>query len=309
MTAREISAFDDMFNLIFSAVSEQKSTTDTTPTTAQPSVGVGKNSLGDLFGKLRKHSKKVKWTTETDELLDRKKEQMDLCDTDQQLLDWAMREVFAESMEYTRLAQAAEVDSSKTAPADLQPPTYPHMVALLIRAFRDKYHDPHLALSIFEHAKHLSIPSYVFGCSTMTYNEVIHTKWTCFRDLKGVHDALEEMNVNGIEPDQRTIQLVDLMRSQVGERNTWEEESELGSGEAVQMLTKIDRLLQQSVSQRPTSSHQPKKWNEWKTTGVDDVSDGWEFDKWEKPVYPVSTRSQSTRPSREVKAKKPALLW
>jgi hypothetical protein len=62
-----------------------------------------------------------------------------------------------------------------------------------MRTFRDHYKDPNLALFIFNHTKKLSIFSYVFGCSTEVYNELIKTRWDCFRDLEGVYNAVEEM--------------------------------------------------------------------------------------------------------------------
>ncbi|KAG1813778.1 hypothetical protein EV424DRAFT_1415537, partial [Suillus variegatus] len=112
---------------------------------------------------------------------------MELCDTDQQLLEWAMREVFGQSRQYEERARNAIAKSEEqhqhapgptptsnvSANANANPPpqpasmhpTYPYLIAHLMRSFRDKYHDPHLALSIFDYARHLSIPSYVFGCT------------------------------------------------------------------------------------------------------------------------------------------------
>ena len=237
MTAREINAFDEMFHLIFNAVSDQKEK----KSGSIPEVGIGRaptktgSHVNDFLSKMRGHSKRVKWSEQANEELDRKKEEMLLCDTDHQLLEWAMREVFGESKRYEEIAQEAikAVVAGKeleTMP-QLQPAIYPHLVANLIRTFRDKYRDPHLALSMFDHARHLSIPSYVFGCTTPAYNELIETRWRCFRDLKGVHDALEEMTVNGVDANNQTRKLLEEVRRQVGERNNWEEEAELGSGE------------------------------------------------------------------------------
>lgn len=289
MTAREIAAFDDMFNMIFSAVQEQKQ--GKTKDASGGDVGIGRGKIGDLFGKLRRHSKKMKWTTEADEMLDRKKEEMDLCDTDHQLLNWAMKEVFGESERYEResrkaMAEAAESGAVTKELPMLQPSTYPHLVALLIRTFRDKYNDPHLALSIFEHARHLSIASYVFGCSTMAYNELIETRWTCFRDLKGVHDALMEMSVNGVDTDSRTRKLVEVLRREVGEQNLWVEEDALGNGEVWTMLTKIEELVKKRTPLFPESDEPPKgsKWDDWKALPMEDEQeDDWAFDQWDDP--------------------------
>jgi hypothetical protein len=53
----------------------------------EANIGVGRGDISDLFGKLRKHSRKMRWTSEVDEELDRKKEEMDMCETDHQLLE------------------------------------------------------------------------------------------------------------------------------------------------------------------------------------------------------------------------------
>ncbi|KAG2140315.1 hypothetical protein BD769DRAFT_1694845 [Suillus cothurnatus] len=270
MTAREINAFDEMFNMIFDAVSEQKDPSAKLSSLKQNDPlavlgGIGRKPFGqapvpDLFGKLRQHSKRLKWTTQADEEFDKKKEEMELCDTDQQLLEWAMREVFG---------HANPPQLASTHP-ELQHPTYPYLIAHLMRSFRDKYRDPHLALSIFDYARHLSIPSYVFGCTTPAYNELIETRWSCFRDLRGVHDALEEMRVNGVDPDGRTKKLVEKLRREVGARTVWEEESMFGNGEVVGMLKRG----------KATGKKGPA-FDAWKGDALkEDVEDGYEFGQW-----------------------------
>ena len=94
MTARELSAFDQMFTMIFDSYTEMKSG----GAALDEGWGVGKRrSLNGLADRLRQQSKNVKWTSEAHQELDRKKEAMDLCDTNQQLLNWAMHKVFAKS--------------------------------------------------------------------------------------------------------------------------------------------------------------------------------------------------------------------
>ncbi|KAF8893934.1 hypothetical protein BD779DRAFT_1396422, partial [Infundibulicybe gibba] len=286
MTAREINAFDEMFSMIFDAVSDKKPP----PDAAHAHVGIGgKSGISDLFGKLRRHSKRVKWTTQSDEILDRKKEAIDMCDTDHELLDWAMSEVFAESIQYE--ASFREAISDPTPAQELpmmQPPAYPHLIALLMRTFRDRYRDPHLALSIFSHAQNLSIASYVFGCSTHAYNELIETRWSAFRDLRGVHDALQEMRLNGVEPDPRTRKLVEQVRRDVGKWNLQADDDTLGQGGDIwNMLAKIEELASAPTSRpkktKPTTT-KPAKWDDWKTLPLDDRHDDtWGFDQWDKP--------------------------
>ncbi len=303
MTMREISVFDEMFELLFSAVSEHKTPKDDkfAPRTLAPSAGIGKSHgdhsrVDDFFGRLRTHSRRLKWTSEADQELDRKKEEMDLCDTDQQLLEWAMREVFDESKRYEAAArESVTTNITPTVALQLQPPAYPHLLALLMKTFRDKYHDPHLALSMFDHARHLSIPSYVFGCTTPSYNERIQTRWECFRDLRGVCDALEEMRINGVEMDYRTRSLAETIRREVGERDLWEEETSGKSGEVWQMVNFIERATTKPQRKEPSDfsansrlkPRRAKRWSpdqeEWRTRALrdGDPDDSWEFGKWE----------------------------
>ncbi|KAJ7209588.1 hypothetical protein GGX14DRAFT_520945 [Mycena pura] len=276
MTAQEIGAFNEIFNLIFDSMSDKAPTRPS-------SVDIGGSGMGDLFGALRQHSKRMKWTAQSDAELDRKKDEMDVCNNDQELLDWAMREVFGESQRYEQGFRNAKEKGSDGELPMLQPPTYPHLVARLMQAFRDKYRDPHLALSIFNYARHLSIASYVFGCSTSAYNELIATRWNCFRDIKGVHDALEEMFVNGVDMNNKTRELVEKVRREVGETSLWLEENELGSRGVWEMLNNIERLVSQTVIAKRKKSTQKKTppWNEWKVSEQDEkISSGWEFDKW-----------------------------
>ncbi|KAH9920689.1 uncharacterized protein B0H18DRAFT_1023351 [Fomitopsis serialis] len=305
MTAREVNAFDQMFNMIFDAVSKPPSKDSKRPDVSarsSTSVGIGRarsQQMSDLFGKLRRQSKHLRWTSEADEELDKKKEAMELCDTDQQLLEWAMREVFDESTRCEENARKASEDpSTSKRPAQLQPPWYPQTIALLMQTFREKYDDPHLALSIFDHARHLSVVSFVFGCTTPVYNELIETRWRCFRDLRGACEALEEMRVNGVEVDGRTLTLAEKIRREVGERNMWHEESTIGSGEVWDMVARIEQLVSQPTGprriekQRKSRTWSPthsKKWSSanevWKGTALEEgeSSDGWKFDNWEPP--------------------------
>ncbi|KAI0633744.1 hypothetical protein C8Q77DRAFT_1195720 [Trametes polyzona] len=285
-TARETQVITDMFSSIF----------DSTKRTMPSSIGLGPSKGGadmnQLYNKLRSHSQRLRWTTEADQELDRKKEEMELCETDVDLLEWAMREVFAESQRYEQAARPALAKASPSheeprEPLQLQPSSYPHLLAALMRTFRDKYHDPHLALSMFDHARHLSIASFVFGCTTPAYNELIETRWRCFRDLRGVVDALEEMRVNGVELDNRTRLLCETVRREVGERNLWQEESALGSGEAWELLARLERLSVQSGPRRSRAGAAGKekqeggrarkrKWNSsqemWKRQALEDGS-------------------------------------
>ncbi|OSD01338.1 hypothetical protein PYCCODRAFT_1392167 [Trametes coccinea BRFM310] len=267
ITASETQAIADMFTQIFENTALHKD-----DAAAPGTVGLGRPrrsaTLNNVYNKLRSHSQKLRWTTEADQELDRKKEEMELCETDAQLLDWAMREVFGEFArplaQRPSAATKADASAPQTEPQDASassspPPSsseqsvpeetvqhhsssYPHLLAALMRTFREKYKDPHLALALFNHARHLSIASYVFGCTTPAYNELIETRWRCFRDLRAVVELLEEMRVNGVEMDGRTRMLGERIRGEVGTRTYWQEENSIESGEVRELMSRLERL-------------------------------------------------------------------
>ena len=319
MTIREMSAFDDMFSRIFNAANSHTTPSGDlfqTPTlnrgarTAFDLQGIGKTDAkngsivdaGDLFSQIRKHSKKTQWTSAADEEFDRKREEMSLCETDIQLLEWAQREVFDESKRYEEAArrQVAEGKTSADQSLHLQPLSYPYLIALLMRTFRDKYASPHIALSVFSHARHLSIPSFVFGCTTSAYNELLETRWRCFRDLRGVCDALEEMQVNGVPMDGRTMAMCELVRRECGERELWSEERNVGSGEVWEMVQSIDKVIAEmnrtlghggrkvvagAAAERKLQDEE-NELGAWKRRAFDTESkkkkeDHWEFGNWD----------------------------
>ncbi|KIP02876.1 hypothetical protein PHLGIDRAFT_111531 [Phlebiopsis gigantea 11061_1 CR5-6] len=291
MTAREVNVFDEMFDTIFNSYVD--ATDPRRIGDRRATAGVGKihsKPINDIATTMRQRFKDVRWTTDLAIHLDRKREEMEHCDTDQQLLDWAMREVFRESERYEE--EARKVSQGEPAHDEiphLQPPWYPHIIAELMKSFRERYGDPYLALSIFDHARHLSIASYVFGCSTFAYNELIATRWQCFRDVRGVCDALEEMRANGIDMDNRTKALAEIVRAEVGERNVWEEESSLSGEEVRSIVGRIEQLIAKPPNPRTrhtVSGRREKKWSAssetWKQDAIQtEPGDDWEFGKWD----------------------------
>ncbi|KAG6857778.1 hypothetical protein H0H87_004194 [Tephrocybe sp. NHM501043] len=286
MTARESNAFNEMFSLIFDAAATQEHNN----TSGDSIVGIGKDGINDLIGKLRKHPKRLKWSTEMDDVLDRQKEVINLFTTDQELLEWATEAVFGESQRYEAAARKAISEAAMSGVKGdlpmLQPPTYPHLVALVMQTFREKFNDPHLALSIFEHARNLSIASYVFGCSSQAYHQLIETRWKCFQDLKGVLEALKEMQVNGVKVSGQTRRLVEKLRREIGDKHLWAEESEVGTSEIWNILAQIEGIT--LGREWGNAAHEGNtclgdvKWDEWKVLDSRDKGqDDWGFDQWD----------------------------
>ena len=296
MTAREISAFDDMFDMIFTAASKSREprgeaggqssgepheprpspSTSSPPTSAAesttpaPPQPIGRSPSGemfDLFGKLRRHSNRMRRTSATDELLDRQKEEMELCDTDQELLTWATRSIFPET-------PPAPPDGSELA-RYLANPTYPHVLAHLMRTFRIKYRNPHTALALFAHAKRRSIHSYVFGCTTPAYNELIEIRWELNGQLGVVEAALAEMHANGVAVDKHTRAVVERVRREVGER-MFQRHAEEDEGDVWNALERIEAFVKKKgergskagTGKESRLDTKKRHWNEeWKSTG------------------------------------------
>jgi len=247
--------------------------------------------MSDLFGRLRKNIKKMRWTSDIDEELDRKKEEIELCDTDVQLLEWAMNEAFKPQPTATPVqGQLTPVQHNQI---------YPHIIAALMRTLRDKFHDPHLALAIFDHAKNLSILSYVFGCTAPVYNELIETRWFCFHDLKSILDALEEMKVNGVEADSRTRRIVETIRRDAPTMRLLQEEDYFGKGQDLVMhtLTRIETMVgrppgpSRATTVKRTPRPEKSWWEGWKG-GVDENlrrsrdHEDWSWGNWGSPRFP-----------------------
>ena len=277
MTAREMKAFDDIFEMIFDAASNQERTQKDEPPQ--------KNTIGDMFSSLRASSRGLRWATELEALMDRRREEIDLCSNDMELLHWTQREVLDAFDNLQRAPQSSDEGAKdkpsdiplSTQPSALQIQTYSQLVAHLMRTFRDKYRDPYLALALFDKVRRRSLVSYVFGCSTQVYNELIETKWTWFRDLRGVHDAVEEMVVNGVGFDNRSRRLVEKVRHGVRERNAWVENVDAHSQDVWNLLMRLDHFIAKSSSRRKKTP----KWEEWKKESLSDEDDeGWKFGKW-----------------------------
>jgi len=121
----------------------------------------------------------------------------------------------------------------------------------------------------------------VFGCSTEAYNELIQTRWECFKDLQGVHDAINEMVVNGVPVNTGTRKWVETVRRDVLNQKDRLDTNDTGQNEVWQLLTKIELTLANN------DAHQGSKarWDHWKAEVMNDNNpedDKWGFDNWDQ---------------------------
>lgn len=279
MTERESKVLTDMLDMVFTPKDQH---TSPSSSIAEPSASaqihdeVGPAHVNDLFGRLRRIASRrptQKARIATAELFDMKKEQMNNCTTDQMLLEWAAREVFEESMRYEKaardaVAQAAQSSDKKRTLLPLQSPIYPNMIAYLMQTFRVTYRDPNLALYIFNYTQKLSIVSYTFGCSTDTYNELIETHWSSFRDLQGILNAIQEMEVNAVPINNRTQQLIEGVRRDLGK-------GIVSQNNTSQLLLDVENAVARVSSGRQTRY---ASLGAWKKSLENEGEDG--FDDW-----------------------------
>ncbi|BEI98592.1 hypothetical protein CcaverHIS631_0308910 [Cutaneotrichosporon cavernicola] len=144
------------------------------------------------FGQPRVEEDDAELTTALDAL----KEELSGVQTPGEAVQWAQANVFARTPE--------EVLKGGETPRPQWPRTYPRALANLINTLWMRMNSPHLALAMFEHARTLSVESYLAGCQTSAYNELIRVHWEAFRDLNAVLDAVQEMAQNAVAWDRYT---------------------------------------------------------------------------------------------------------
>lgn len=169
------------------------------------------------------------------EELDGLKEEMSIIATDAEMVDWAKRRVF------TPLTTATEEDGPTFSRV------YPKILAHLLKVIRNNFNNPHLALALFHHAQTHSLESYLTGCLSPVYNELLRVRWGSFRDLEGVEQGVREMEVNGVRWDVGTQKIVGKVVEEVG-REAMAGHGETRHGHDVfDRLAKLDARVQKDI--------------------------------------------------------------
>ena len=168
---------------------------------------------------------KATLTREQEERLDELKEIMLSFQTDRELLAWSMGAVFdfplTSSGERTLFpdprtafadhnaldsASFANTVSPSAMPRGPFSPIYSELLLALFILLRDTHLQPNSALHVFALAS-VTPHSYVLGCTTALYNEVLRTRWM-EGDVISVGVALEEMRSGGVRIDDGTRAIV-----------------------------------------------------------------------------------------------------
>ena len=154
-------------------------------------------SISRYLPRIRQAAPKKEMGPEVYQAFDQAREEISALSTDLEVWEYAQRHVFPKI-----------ADATKTPPTYDIAASYPLTLTHLITLFRDQFDNPHLSLATFAHAKSHSLHSYVSGCSTDAYNQVMKTHWEKFRNLKQVEDCVGEMAMNGVGWDRNTLKVL-----------------------------------------------------------------------------------------------------
>lgn len=149
-------------------------------------------------------------TRREEERLDEMQEIMAGIKNDYELLQWSMKEIFGypdnQSLFPDPRTSPAIVDEGVYARTGPTSAIYPDLLLTLFLLLRDTHKSPHSALNIFSLAC-LTPQSFVAGCTTALYNEVLRTRWM-EGDVESVAQSLDEMRSAGIRINDGTKDIV-----------------------------------------------------------------------------------------------------
>jgi Mtf2 family len=114
-------------------------------------------------------------------------------------------------------APDAGMDADATPEADLSSlsvigPNYPHLLLLSARLFLHNFASPQLALHLINTIRHSSPLSYVLGATPSLYNEALLIHFRHYRDYSAIWALLEEMDSKGVQMDEATQRVVEVLR-------------------------------------------------------------------------------------------------
>jgi hypothetical protein len=128
--------------------------------------------------------------------------------------------------------------SGKDAGSEIPSATYADLLVEGMITFRRDFNDLMGAMSVFERVKRLGAESYVVGCSTGAYNEMLQTKWEAYKDVSKIVELVDEMKINGIEGSQKTVEILRSIIDEIRKRKC----GAMGPG-AQSTITDVDMAL------------------------------------------------------------------
>lgn len=136
--------------------------------------------------------------------VDEAREQIAMCENLAEVLEWAKKEVWGLTGGENATLTAQEDGEGMTTNVKRGPkygkdtPFYASVIQLLFLVIRDRYRDPHVALSVARITRSLGIESYVLGVTGSMYNEILRTQWDWLGDLQGVVTTLRQARESGV---------------------------------------------------------------------------------------------------------------
>ncbi|ORX46752.1 hypothetical protein DM01DRAFT_1339411 [Hesseltinella vesiculosa] len=100
----------------------------------------------------------------------------------------------------------------------MYPSYYSRLVTNAIQHAYVHFADPYLAIALFDQCKSLSPLSYIQGCTVDVYNHVLHIRWEAWRDIYGMLELMEEMTLNGIQFNEKSLALVRTVASEMDQQ-------------------------------------------------------------------------------------------
>jgi hypothetical protein len=125
--------------------------------------------------------------------------------------------------------------------------TYPRLLAAVMGRLR-KLGAPHLSLAMFAHARALGLESFLAGCQTSAFNQLLRTRWDAFRDLHGVADAVGDMDKTGVAWDKNTKVIVAAVVDYAGAEILARREHRWGADDAYRLVQVLERRLEADSS-------------------------------------------------------------
>jgi len=196
--------------------------------------------------------------------------QMEQCATDKELWDFLDDHVFslvysarALNQPQTEATSKTTSSSKKTKASKVEPeePTfnipstnYPHLLHSAMFLLRTAFNDYPSVIAVYNQVKALGAESYVVGCSTEVYNEVLRARWEGFKNLEAVNGLLAEMRINGVPGDHETVQIMMGIKEEISH---YREDSKLvganllwGKPETNDELKKLEEGLDEVLASR-----------------------------------------------------------
>ncbi|RIA85419.1 hypothetical protein C1645_830814 [Glomus cerebriforme] len=139
------------------------------------------------------------------------KDELLKCETKKQLQEFISKNIFGIEIDNKKSVELKRVVDDFNRP-------FPFKYAMLLKQsilICKKIKEPYLALSIFEQTKRRGLLSYLLGCTTEIYNQIILIRWEFWKDLKGIESLLNEMIDNKISFDKETSDIIDSIELEV----------------------------------------------------------------------------------------------